>query len=418
MKRQVLLIIILLVSLMAGAEVIDRIIAKVGNDIILQSDLEKQIMQMQNSGMLDDTMTEQAILEQMVEFKLVVQKAKELDYVVNEDQIAAMAQRRIEEIRKNFDSETAFLNELKKSNMNRFDLLNYFKDMLKEQSLREQVIRYEVDSKIQVSDEEIQDFYDQHIDEIPLRQASYKLGMILMQIKASDKTKEKRYAELEEILERISRGESFAELAKKYSDCGSAAAGGDLGYFGRGEMVKNFENTAFSLKPGQVSDIIETQFGYHIIKLEDIKENQVRARHILKDLTPTKLDSLAYYKLMQEIVEKYQQGQDFASLARQYSDDQASALQDGVIGIFPHGQYPPLYEEYFKDLQLGQISDIIQIQDMYYIFANLEDVPEGVYELDEIKDRVKEMAFMEKKQAFYQDWIKQIKNDIYVEITY
>lgn len=418
MKRQVLLIIILLVSLMAGAEVLDRIIAKVGNDIILQSDLEKQIMQMQNSGMLDDTMTDQAILEQMVEFKLVVQKAKELDYVVNEDQIATMAQRRIEEIRKNFDSETAFLNELKKSNMNRFDLLNYFKDMLKEQSLREQVIRYEVDSKIQVSDEEIQNFYDQHIDEIPLRQPSYKLGMILMQIKASDKTKEKRYAELEEILERISRGESFAELAKKYSDCGSAAAGGDLGYFGRGEMVKNFENTAFSLKPGQVSDIIETQFGYHIIKLEDIKENQVRARHILKDLTPTKLDSLAYYKLMQEIVEKYQQGQDFPSLARQYSDDQASALQDGVIGIFPHGQYPPLYEEYFKDLQLGQISDIIQIQDMYYIFANLEDVPEGVYELDEIKDRVKEMAFMEKKQAFYQDWIKQIKNDIYVEITY
>jgi peptidyl-prolyl cis-trans isomerase SurA len=403
---------------MAGAEVIDRIIAKVGNDIILQSDLEKQIMQMQNSGMLDDTMTDQAILEQMVEFKLVVQKAKELDYVVNEDQIATMAQRRIEEIRKNFDSETAFLNELKKSNMNRFDLLNYFKDMLKEQSLREQVIRYEVDSKIQVSDEEIQNFYDQHIDEIPLRQPSYKLGMILMQIKASDKTKEKRYAELEEILERISRGESFAELAKKYSDCGSAAAGGDLGYFGRGEMVKNFENTAFSLKPGQVSDIIETQFGYHIIKLEDIKENQVRARHILKDLTPTKLDSLAYYKLMQEIVEKYQQGQDFASLARQYSDDQASALQDGVIGIFPHGQYPPLYEEYFKDLEPGQISDIIQIQDMYYIFANLEDVPEGVYELSEIKDRVKEMAFMEKKQAFYQDWIKQIKNDIYVEITY
>jgi peptidyl-prolyl cis-trans isomerase SurA len=337
---------------------------------------------------------------------------------VNEDQIATMAQRRIEEIRKNFDSETAFLNELKKSNMNRFDLLNYFKDMLKEQSLREQVIRYEVDSKIQVSDEEIQNFYDQHIDEIPLRQPSYKLGMILMQIKASDKTKEKRYAELEEILERISRGESFAELAKKYSDCGSAAAGGDLGYFGRGEMVKNFENTAFSLKPGQVSDIIETQFGYHIIKLEDIKENQVRARHILKDLTPTKLDSLAYYKLMQEIVEKYQQGQDFASLARQYSDDQASALQDGVIGIFPHGQYPPLYEEYFKDLEPGQISDIIQIQDMYYIFANLEDVPEGVYELSEIKDRVKEMAFMEKKQAFYQDWIKQIKNDIYVEITY
>ncbi len=418
MKKNILLVIILMIALISSAEVLDRIIAKVGNDIILQSDLEKQMMQMQSAGMLDESMTEQDILEQMVEFKLVVQKAKDLDYVINEDQINSMAQRRIDEIRKNFDSETAFLNELKKSNMNKFDLLNYFKDMLKEQSLREQVIRYEIDSKIQVDDEEIQAFYDENIGELPLRKPSYKLGMILLQIKASDKTKQERYKELEEIYERISRGESFADLAKEYSDCGSASAGGDLGYFGRGEMVKTFENTAFSLKPGQVSDIIETQFGYHIIKLEDIKENQVRARHILKDLTPTSLDSLAYYKLMQQIVEKYQQGEDFSSLARQYSDDQTSALKDGVIGIFPHGEYPPLYEEYFKDLQPGQISDIIQIQDMYYLFANLEDVPEGVYQLDEIRDRVKEMAFMEKKQEFYQNWIEQIKKDIYVEITY
>ncbi len=417
MKKQILLLIILILAVFANGEVLDKIIAKVGNDIILQSDLDKQIMQMQSAGMLDENMSEEEILEQMVEFKLVVQKAKELDYVINEDQIEAMAQRRIEEIRNNFESETAFLNELKKSNMNRFDLLNYFKEMMKEQSLREQVIRYEIDSKIEVSDQEIEEYYQEHINELPLRKPSYKLGMIMLEIKASDKTKKARYNELEEIYERISRGESFAELAKKYSDCGSATAGGDLGYFGRGEMVKTFENTAFSLKPGQVSDIIETQFGYHIIKLEDIKENQVRARHILKDLTPTKLDSLAYYKLMQQAVEKYNEGQDFASLAMEYSDDQASALNNGVIGIFPHGQYPPLYEEYFKGLEPGQISDIVQIQDMYYIFANLEDMPEGVYELEEIKDKVKEMAFMEKKQQFYKNWIEDIKQDIYVEIT-
>jgi len=401
-----------------SAEVLDRIIAKVGDDILLQSDLQKQMMQMQTAGMLDDSITEQDILEQMVEFKLVVQKAKDLDYVINEDQINSMAERRITEIRNSFDSESEFLAELKKGNMNRYDLLNYFKDMYKEQSLREQVIRYEIDSKIEVSDEEVEDFYNIHKSELPLRKPSYKLGMIMLQIKASEKTKKERYKELEDIYERISRGESFADLAKKYSDCGSASAGGDLGFFGRGEMVKTFENTAFSLKPGEVSDIIETQFGYHIIKLEAIKENQVRARHILKALTPTKLDSTAYHKLMEQIVERYNNGEDFGQLAKDYSDDQTSALNNGVIGIFPKGEYPPLYEEYYKDLKPGQISDIILIEDMYYLFANLEDVPEGVYTLNEIKDKVKEMAFMEKKQQFYQDWINKIKKEIYVQITY
>ncbi len=403
-------------SLLASAEVLDRIIAKIGNDILLQSDLQKQMMQMQAAGMHNDSVTEQDVLDQMVEFKLVVQKAKDLDYVINEDKINSMAESRIAEIRSSFESETEFLNELKKSNMNRFDLLNYFKDMFKEQSLREQVVRYEIDSKIEVSDEEIEEFYNLHKSELPLRKPSNKLGMILLQIKASDKTKKQRYKELEQIYERISRGESFADLAKKYSDCGSASAGGDLGYFGRGEMVKTFENTAYSLKPGEVSDIIETQFGYHIIKLEDIKENQVRARHILKALTPTKLDSTANYKLMQQIVQRYMDGEDFGKLARNYSDDQSSALNNGVIGIFPKGEYPPLYEEYYKDLQAGQISDIILIEDMYYLFANLEDVPEGLYELSEIKDKVKEMAFMEKKQQFYQNWINDIKQEIYVEI--
>jgi len=418
MKKYFLLLILLMVALIANAEVLDRIIAKVGNDILLQSDLQKQMMQMQTAGMLDDTITEEDILEQMIEFKLVVQKAKDLDYVINDEQINTLAERRITEIRNSFESETEFLNELKKGNMNRFDLLNYFKDMYKEQSLREQVIRYEVESKIEVSDEEVLEFYNQHKDELPLRKPSYKLGMILLQIKPSEKTKKQRYNELEQIYERISRGESFAELAKKYSDDGSKISGGDLGYFGRGEMVKSFENAAFSLKPGEVSDIIETQFGYHIIKLEDIKENQVRARHILKALTPTKLDSLAYQKLMEQIVERYNNGEDFEQLAKKYSDDQTSALNNGVIGIFPKGEYPPLYEEYYKDLQPGQISDIIPIQDMLYIFANLEDVPEGVYTLDEIKDKVKEMAFMEKKQQYYQKWIDKIKQEIYVEITY
>ena len=223
MKKYGLMLLILIIALATNAEVLDRIIAKIGNDILLESDLQKQMMQMRAADMIDENTTEQEILEQMVEFKLVIQKAKDLDYVINDEQVNQMAERKIKEIRDSFASETEFLNELKKSNMNKYDLLNYFKKLFQEQSLREQVVRYEIDSKIEVSDEEVKDFYKSHRMELPLRKPSYKLGMILMQIKASDKTKKLRYSELERIFERISRGESFSELAKKNSDCGSAS---------------------------------------------------------------------------------------------------------------------------------------------------------------------------------------------------
>ncbi len=418
MKKKILVLMLVLLAVIAHSEVIDRIIAKVGNDIILESDLTKQIMQMKSAGVIDDEISNEDILDQMIEFKLIIQKAKELDYVVDKNQISEMANKRLAEIESQFKSETEFLAELKKSGMNKFDLLDYFEEMFEEQSLREQVVRYEIESKIDISEDEIQQYYQDNIIDLPLRKPSYKLGMIVSQIIPSTKTREERYSQLEDILERINRGEDFAELAKEYSDCPSSASGGDLGYFGRGEMVKEFENTAFSMKPGEVSDIVETQFGYHIIKLQDIKENKVRASHILKDLTPTKKDSLAMKKVMMNVLQRYKDGEDFGELALNYSDDKESSLNDGIIGIYPHGEYPPLYKEYYEKLEPSQVSDVVQIQDMFYIFANLEDVPQGVYQLEEIRDKIKDMARAEKRQNYYNKWIEDLKKEIYVEITY
>ncbi|OQY37647.1 MAG: hypothetical protein B6226_04980 [Candidatus Cloacimonetes bacterium 4572_65] len=418
MKKIILIIGVMIVALALNAEIVDRIIAKVGDDIILDSDLQKQLMQMKAGGSLPENETEETILLQMVEFKLAIQKAKELDYVVDKSQVNELANNRLKEIRANFATETEFLTELKKNNMNKYDLLNYFRELLEEQSLREQVVHYEIENKIEVSDEEIQEYYDEHRIELPLREPSNKLGMILIQIKASDSTKKKRYAECEDILERLNRGESFEDVAKSDSDGPSSVSGGDLGYFARGDMVKGFEKAAFALKPGEVSDIVETQFGYHIIKLEGIKENKIRARHILKELTPNRIDSLAVYKLMERITTKFNEGEDFGQLAFEYSDDQQSALDRGVIGIFPKGEFPPLYQDYYKNLDTGEISDIILIEDMYYIFANLEDVPAGVFELYEIKDEIKRAAHAEKREKFYNNWINKLKEEIYFEITY
>lgn len=417
MKKLILIIFVMLVSMYCQCEVLDRIIAKVGDDIILNSDLEKQITQMKQADLLNEDYDKMTVLKQMVQFKIMVQKAKQLGYEVPKSKIDEKAQQRLQQISARFNSENEFNKELKKSGMNKYDLLDYFKKIIEEQYLNEKVLASEIESKIEINEEDIEEYYNLHKFEFPLRKPSYKLAMIINQIKPSKKTKKIRYEQLEEIYDRISRGEDFAELAEEYSDCGSKISGGDLGFFSRGTMVKSFEDVAFKLKPGEISDIIETQFGYHIIKLEDVRDKEIHCRHILKALTPTQKDSLATKKFTEDLRDKYLNGTPFSEIAK-FSDDQESALNGGVIGIFPHGEYPPLYEKYFKVLSPGQISQVILVEDMYCLFANLEDIPEGIFSLEEIYDKVKELTFNDLKAKMFEKWVEKAKNDIYVEITY
>jgi len=124
-----------------------------------------------------------------------------------------------------------------------------------------------------VTDKDIEEYYKAHITEYKLPER-VKARHILVKVKKefTDEEKEAARRKIEGLLERVKKGEDFVELAKTYSDDpASARVGGDLGYFQRGRMVKPFEDVAFSLKPGEVSDIVETRFGYHIIKVEDRK---------------------------------------------------------------------------------------------------------------------------------------------------
>lgn len=131
-------------------------------------------------------------------------------------------------------------------------------------------------------------------------------GKLKVEILQSDKVWNEAKKQAESVLKLVNKGENFEDLATQYSqDPGSAANGGDLGFFGRGEMVEEFENAAFSLEPGQVSDLVKTQYGYHIIKVEEKVEaneeegieDQVRARHIL--ITP-----MSFTEIISEILEE------------------------------------------------------------------------------------------------------------------
>ncbi len=200
-------------------------------------------------------------------------------------------------------------------------------------------------------------------------------------------------------------GEDFAEVAKEVSeDPGSAANGGDLGCFGKGQMVPEFEEAAFSLEKGEVSQPVKTDFGYHIIQVYDTKpdEEQVCARHILVrvDKTPTeeavaKADEEAL-KEAEEVKARLEAGEDFADVAKEVSDDPATADKGGDLGWVFRGQMGEAFDEVAFSLEPGQIGGPVKVNDGYAIIRVEEKDPEHPVDEQELQNR---------RQQAFKDWL-------------
>ena len=416
MKKALFIITTLLFLVSLSAEIVDNIIAKVGREIILKSDLEKRMQQLNASGMVMDDITQFDILNDMIESKLIIQKAKEEDYEIDEQMIKEMAENQIKQVASQFPSEIEFKKELRNADLSVPDLKDYYIEMMTEEQLKTQIIRINIQSKIHITEGEVEEYYQENLIDIPNRPEMYQAGMIVRFIKAGDDTKNKVLVEINKIRDKLNEGEDFAELAQEFSDGPSATNGGNLGFFGKGMMVKSFEDAAFALMPGEISEVIETQFGYHIIKVLDKKGNEVNASHILKIVEATEEDVQANIQLMESVLQKLAKGENFTELAKTYSDDEESAVNGGIIGEFTKDTYPEMFNKYFENLEVGENTELIREQDNFYIFSILNKIPEREYKYTEIFDKLKEMVTSQKEIELYENWIKELMQETYVEI--
>ena len=398
------------------AEVIDRIVAKVGREIILQSELAKRIQQLEAAGMVSREMTGFDILNDMIESKLIVQQAKKEDYQIDQNQIRLLAEEQIQLVASQFESEYEFKKELKKASLTVLELKEYYIQMITEQRLKEQIINGKIKNKVHITEVEVEEFYEEKKDEIPLRPEMEEIGMIMRVIEPGKDTKKDALLEINRIRSLLIDGADFAETARTYSDCGSASKGGDLGFFGKGTMVKPFEDTAFALIPGEISDVVETQFGFHIIKVDVKREDEVKASHILKKVDATENDITATITLMENVLLRLAEGEDFSELAKTYSQDDSSAVRGGVIGEFVKGDYPELFREYIQKIEVGQNTGIIREDTSLYIFAKLRAIPERPYEYAEIYNKLRDLVKSQKEMELYDNWMKELVKNSYVEI--
>jgi len=416
-KISILLLILLSLCFVIQGETVERIVAKVGREVILQSELDKRYQQMIASGMSKENFTLESVLDEMIESELILIKAKESDIAIDEYTIKKMAEQELESLKTQFESELEFRQQLKaETGLTITELKDYYEDLIREQKLRESVISQEITSQVHATDAEIEEFYQENLADIPIRKESDRIGMIILKMEPSKETEEKLKREIYEIKDKLNKGADFAELAKEYSDCPSAPNGGDLGWVEHGMMVKPFEEAAFKLEVGEISDLVETQFGYHLILMQEKKDDQIKISHILKTLEASPEDKVRIRTLADNIHERIINGDDFSTLAQEYSQDDSSAANGGIIGEYPPESYPELFSSYLHDLDYGEITNVIEEGDNLYLFGKLAKVEARPYTYEELYDQLKDQVFGKKQLELYDNMIENLKKTTYIEI--
>jgi peptidyl-prolyl cis-trans isomerase C len=216
------------------------------------------------------------VLESLIGRELLYQESEKKGVIVDE----AAVNEELSKLKERFPSEAEFRSILSRANLSE----TAFKSELKHGMAIQQFIDKQFVQKITVSDEESKTYYDSHPD-LFKQPERIRARHILIKVDpgADESQKAEARKKIKEIQEKVQKGEDFAALAKESSEGPSSAKGGDLGYFRRGQMVKSFEEAAFRLQPGEVSEIVETGYGYHLIMVIDKKPETTIAYKDVKD---------------------------------------------------------------------------------------------------------------------------------------
>jgi peptidyl-prolyl cis-trans isomerase SurA len=360
MKKSTALIPLLLLSFLgfkawSQEQVIDEVVAVVGANYILQSDIESQYIQFRmQGGITDARATRCQILEDLLFQKLMLNQA-ELDSIqVTEEQIEQTMDARFRYYIQQFGSQEKSLIEIKE------EFRTLVKDQLMVDEAQQNIIK-----DLKVTPSEVRSFFNNlPKDSIPMIEMEYEIGQIVKEPSINKDELDATKARLKSLRDRILNGESFNTLAVLYSeDPGSAKKSGEVGFVSRGQLYPEYEAAAFGLKKGEVSEIIKSKAGYHIIQLIERRGEQINTRHILLIPKVSDADIQKASKLLDSIADLIREKKmTFEEAALQFSDDpgkiNGASMVNPTTGNtrFVAGQIDPKVFFSIEKLNPGEIS--------------------------------------------------------------
>jgi peptidyl-prolyl cis-trans isomerase SurA len=429
MKRITYLLLLVCISLASRAQdpmVIDRVVAVVGDFTVLQSDIEQQYLQMKMSGMYVPPDARCQIFSQMIEQKLLMTQAKIDSVEVGPDQVELQMEARLDYFIGQFGDEKEMEDYFNKSI---FDIKDDLREAIHEQMVTQNV-RSTITEDVSTTPSDVKSFYRSlHPDSIPYINTQVKLAQIVAYPSYSEEAIYQVKERLLELRKRVQDGEDFGTLAILYSEDGSAPRRGEIGFMMRSELDKAYAEEAWTLRPGQVSKIVESSFGYHIIQMIERRGERANTRHILirpkadanaKQNAIHKLDSLKAMVLDDSV--------SFELIAKRYSEDEKTRANGGLIvnpqsmaATFELDQLPTKDYYMIRNMEVGDVSEPYETVDnnnktCYKMLLLKERTEPHRANLKQDYILLQDMALMEKNREVMREWYEDKRKSTYIRI--
>ncbi len=405
----------------------DKIIAKIDNYILLNSEFDGSYQNYLSSGGRSSEESRCGVFSQLVINKLLVAKAEIDSVIVTDLEVDNNTDQRMNMILQNSGNSPEQLERTYGKTLEQIKL--ELRDQIREQMLGNAMQR-KITKGLSITPSEVKRFYSKiPADSLPFYSADVVVAQIVKKAQVSDAQKFETKRKLSEIRQRILDGEDFNELAKKYSEDPSAQYnGGEMGYVGRGAMVPQYEATAFRIKEGEISQPFESQFGFHVMQLIDRRGNEYNSRHVLISAVPSKNDvsrAQRYLDSLRDVIAL--DSITFEEAAKKYSDDQRTkgfggffTDEDGGAKMSVKDMDPIVYFN-IDSMKVGSVSRAITYRtddgkDAVRILFFKDRMAPHQANLKDDWHRIQAAALAEKRDKMLAKWFEKAKHDVFIKL--
>jgi peptidyl-prolyl cis-trans isomerase SurA len=401
-------------------ELLDRIVAVVNTDVITQSELDRErriaiaTLRKQGTALPQRELLDKQLLERMITKNLLVQQARQTGLRASDADLENALQRIAAENKMDVPQ---LRTAIEQSGVG-FDR---FREDVRSEIVISRLRDREIESRVTVTDAEIQNFVRSQQESPGDKADEYKLSHILVQVpeQATPEELQLRRGRAEAALAALKEGTDFRQVAASYSDAPDALQGGEMGWRAAGRLPGIFLQALNSMKVGQVSDILRSPAGFHLVKLADKRGNdtpvivtQTHARHILLRLNEVVSENDARNRL-EDLKDRVENGADFAELARLHSDD-TSAARGGDLGWISPGDTVPEFERAMDALQPGRVSAPFKTAFGWHVVQVLERREQDLSQ-DRQRLAARQAIRSRKADEQWQEWVRQQRDKAYVE---
>ncbi|MEO0115716.1 MAG: peptidylprolyl isomerase [candidate division WOR-3 bacterium] len=409
--KAITLLVVLLISFSLSGSA-DRIVALVGDDIILNSELQTALdflkLQAGAEFKLDSNLIEQ-ILDRLIEDRLILEEAKRETITVAKSELENEVESNINALIGRFQDRTEFEKALAEEGLTERTLRERYREETRKRLIAQKLLAKKGLTTIYISPSEAKRFYQEKKDSIAFVPGVVTLAHILFRIMPSPSVEVEAQKRSLEIYDILLRGGDFDEVARSFSeDERTRKRGGYLGELKRGELFWTVESTLFALKPGEISPPVRSPMGYQIFQIASRTENSVKASHILIKVPIRRADTLRIQKLAQSVRNKLLAGADFDSMARIHSDDPETKNQGGFLGQFLIKGLTPPFNSVVEKLETGEISEPILSEHGYHILKVIAKEEAKTLTFEELQDKIRNYLYQERFAQKLKDYLERV----------